>query len=338
MKKIKLLYLSCHSIAEYDEIKLFKEMGIDVYSHGAYSNPNKPGDRKRPAISGKYDDHWVQLCMKHGKENLPPEMIEPFDIIFCHYYPDYILNNWEKMKHKIVIWRTNGQSTQDVENRMGLCREEGMKIVRYADIERTIPDYIGHDAIIRFYKNPKEFTNWNGDKRVVINATQNLKKRGKFCNYDMFEKATSPFARRVFGPDNENLGYLWGGLLSYKDLKQQFRDNRVYFYTGTTPACYTLNFIEAWMTGIPIVAIGGEYGNANYLPNQYTYEIPFIMENKKEGFFSDDIGELQSYIQDLLNNYKLAQFVSKAGRKKAIKLFGKETIKKQWLQFFNGLL
>lgn len=338
MKKFKMLYLSCHSIAEYDEIKLFTEMGIDVYSHGAYSNPNRPGDNKRPGIKGKYDDHFVQLCMRYGKENLPRELIEPFDIIFCHWTPEWIKENWEKMRDKIVIWRTNGQSTKSNELYMRDCREDGMKIVRYADIERTIPGYIGHDAIIRFYKDPDEFKNWNGNRRRVINVTQNMKKRAAFCGYNIFLQATAGYPRKLFGPDNQDSGKLSGGLLSYEHLKKAYRENRAYFYTGTKPACYTLNFIEAWMTGIPIVAIGGELGNPEFLENQYTYEIPFLGKNGTHFMMADDIGLLNQYVGQLLDDKKFAKKIGDAGRQRAIELFGKEKIKKQWEKFFNDII
>ena len=91
------------------------------------------------------------------------------------------------------------------------------------------------------------------------------------------------------------------------------------------------------MTGIPIVAIGGELGNAPFLDKQFTYEIPFIMKNGVEGFWSDDFGALAEYVEQLMKDDKLAKRVSEAGRAKAIELFGKEKIKKQWTQFFETL-
>lgn len=337
MKKLKLLYLSCHSIAEYDEVSLFKEIGLDVSSHGTYANPNNPGDKKRPPIKGDYDDQFVQLCMRYGKDKLPREIIEPFDIIFSHWMPRWIENNWEVMKDKIVILRTNGQSTRDNEKWMEPYRQQGLKIVRYSPIEKTIPDYIGHDAIIRFYKDPKEWGNWNGRRERVINVTQSMKKRGLHCGYKIFKVATSGYNRKLFGPENEDTGKLWGGLLPYEKLKQQLRDNRVYFYTGTMPSSYTLNFMEAFMTGIPIVAIGGELGNAPYLDNQFTYEIPFLIKNGVNGFVSDELGVLSECVGALLKDKKLAKKIGDAGREKAIELFGKEKIKKQWIKFFESL-
>jgi glycosyltransferase involved in cell wall biosynthesis len=62
-----------------------------------------------------------------------------------------------------------------------------------------------------------------------------------------------------------------------------------------------------------------------------------LIKNGVSGFVSDDIGKLHQYCQTLLADDKLARNISKQGRASAIKLFGKETIKKQWADFFNKL-
>jgi len=51
---MNILYVSCHSILEHDEIKLFSELGADVFSHGAYRNPQQVDDPKRPVLDIPY--------------------------------------------------------------------------------------------------------------------------------------------------------------------------------------------------------------------------------------------------------------------------------------------
>jgi len=337
MSKLRMLYLSCHSVLEYDELKLFAELGIEVFSHGAYLDPNAPEDSMRPGFPGKRHDQLIKLARKHPKAKLPREFVEPFDIIYGMHVHAWIINNWQVCRDKIVIWRSIGQSCASDENALRWYRDEGMKIVRYSPMERAIPGYIGEDAVIRFYKDPDEFQDWNGAIPAVINVTQNLKNRAAFCGYEYFLQATEGFSRKVYGPCNENLGSLFGGLLSYEELKQVYRDNRVYFYTGTTPACYTLNFVEAYMTGIPIVAIGPALGNAPYLPGQFTYEIQNLIINGETGFVSNDIERLRKKIKLLLGSKDEADYISTNARRRAIELFGKEKIKKQWEDFFNSL-
>ena len=336
-RKLKMLYLSCHSVEEHDEIKLFHEIGIDVFSHGAYVNPRISGDGMRPPLDWDADPELIELAKKCEKEQLSKELVDKFDAIMVMHVPAWIIYNWGIFKDKIVIWRTTGQSCETDENSLRYCREQGMKIVRYSPYERTIPGYIGEDAIIRFYKDPEEFKDWNGVIPRVINITQNLKNRAQFCGYDVFEEATKPFRREVYGPHNENLGKIFGGLLDYKLLKQVLRDNRCYFYTGTMPACYTLNFIEAFMTGIPIVAIGPERGNPHFLPGQFTYEVHNLIVNGESGFVSDNVEQLQKMIKLLMDRKDVADFISENGRKRAIELFGKEKIKAEWTEFFNSL-
>jgi len=339
---MKLLYLSCHSIQEYDELKLFEELGIDVFSHGAFLDPTNTDDPMRPSLPPS--EHWlgvkepelVDLARKHTKDYLGKDFIDRFDAIMVMHVPRWAFQNWENFRGKSVIWRTTGQSCQRDEKSLEWCREQGMKIVRYSPGEWAIPGFIGGDALIRFYKDPEEYTGWNGDTKQVITMVQNMKAREPNCNYETFLKATEGFPRKLYGPNNEESG-IEGGFLSYADMKQAMQNNRVYFYGGTMPACYTLNFIEAFMTGIPIVAIGPGLGNPPFLPGQFTYEVHNIIENGKSGFFSDDIGELRAMIKLLLREESTAQAISQEGRKRAIQLFGKEMIKQQWKEFFKIL-
>ena len=334
---MKLLYLSCHEILEYDEIKLFLELGIDVFSYGAYLNPYDEKAGKRAALPLKQDPDLVQLANACSKEKMLPELIEPFDVIYCMHLPAYIANNWDIMKHKTVIWRTIGQSTSDVEQALAPMRAEGLKVVRYSPRERTIPQYIGEDAMIRFYKDPDEFKGWTGDILRVMNVTQSMEKRDHFCNWDLFKHMMQGFPWVIYGQENEWAGNNCGGMVSYETLKKMYQANRVYFYTGTFPASYVLNFMEAWMTGIPVVAIGPKWGNAKFFEGQSTYEIQDLIENEVSGFYSDDPEELREYLLMCLGSQEFSKKIGEAGRKAAIKYFGKKTIKDQWKQFFRGL-
>lgn len=332
---MNILYLSCHSILEHDEVSLFTELGHNVFSLGAYQNPSAPQDTKRPALTGFYDEHLQAVAIQCSKDNLHDELIEWADVIIFMHRPDWILNNWPKIKHKKVIWRSIGQSTKDVESMLLLPKLEGLKLVRYSPEEKNIPAFAGEDAMIRFYKDPTEFKDWNGVKGAILTVAQSMKKRGNYCNFNVFLEATQNFPRFLFGPGNEDTG-LDGGLLSYDDLKQAYRDYRVYFYTGTYPASYTLNFMEAMMTGIPIVAIGPKLADIGVF-NMQTYEVHKIIENGKNGFCSDDIAELRGNTDYLLSHPDEAKRLGDAGRETAIKLFGKDTIKDQWDTFFKSL-
>jgi len=335
---MKILYLSCHSILEYDELRLFEELGYDYFSIGAYINPQNPHDPKRPALKGEYHEHLASMTMVHNQNNLHPEQLDWADVVIVMHVPEWIENNWKVMKAsgKRIIWRTIGQSISGVEERLSKYRSEGLEIVRYSPMESNIPGYIGEDAIIRFYKDPKEFLEWKGNNSTdeVITFAQSMRSRGSFCNFDTFEAVTTGLNAHVYGPNNEDAGDLNGGMVSYEDLQSKMRNSGVYFYTGTHPASYTLNFIEAWITGIPIVAIGNQLGNSREF-NQMTYEVPSLLKNGLFGFCSDDPDQLRVFIDQLLKDQGLANMISKQARAEAIGLFGIDTIKKQWKAFLN---
>lgn len=341
----KMLYLSCHSILEHDEVSLFHELGYEIFSPGAYVEPRNPGDTTlRPGIDGLvYDpdivEQWHRIAAAHpgedAKDHLTKEFVDNFDCVIVMHLPRWITNNWEAMKHKRVIWRTIGQSIASVENQVKFAREQGMQIVRYSPREAFIPGYVGQDALIRFYKDPKEFHSWTGHKERVVTFAQHMQQRDQACNFTFFEQVTRPFPRCLFGPGNEGVGDWGAGKVPFDQLKQEMRDNRVYFYTGTHPASYTLNFIEAWMTGIPIVAIGPQHGNASYFHNHHLYEIQDLITNHLTGFISDNPMELQEYIDFLLNNYEVARAISLQGQAEAIRHFGKDMIKAAWKDFLG---
>jgi len=331
---MKILYLSAHAILEFDELKLFEELGYDYFSLGSYLIPDKPVDAIRPALTHKVDQDL--LAVAPAKDDLPRDFINKFDVIIVMHVPEWIERNWHKMKHKRVIWRTIGQSTPALEKKMKVYRDGGLEIIRYSPREERIENYVGGDAMIRFYKDQDEFSDYTGAQKRVITFSQNIKHRAEYCCYDTVMKVLAPFGddAKIFGRDNENLGKLFGGYLTYDQMRQAYRDNRVYLYGGTQPASYTLNFMEAFMTGIPVVALGSKFANSLNIAGD-TYEIPDFITNGVNGYCSDDVEVLQEAIRFLLDNPRKAKQVGLAGRHAAIELFGKEKVKSLWKEYLE---
>lgn len=330
---MKLLYLSCHAILEYDELKLFEELGIEYFSLGSYLDPRNPVDAIRPALNSIRNEKWYNQAP--DRNSIPKEFFDDFDVIIVMHVPEWIENNWENMKHKRVIWRTIGQSVSDIERRMKKYVNEGLQIVRYSPREFAIPDNAGCTQLIRFYKDENDFGGWNGLNNEVVTFCQNMKNRGEFCAYEPYLKVTAGLNAKVYGTTNDNLGSdINGGFLTYAGLKQKMRDASVYFYVGTQPASYTLNLLEAMMTGVPIVAVGDAIGNSMHIAGD-TYEVPDIIQNGVNGYCSDSIEELREKIQFLLKNRELAKHIGQCGRETAIKLFGKQVVKQAWKDFLG---
>ncbi|MFA5937106.1 MAG: hypothetical protein WC822_04485 [Candidatus Paceibacterota bacterium] len=247
------------------------------------------------------------------------------------------MGNWPTIKKKKAVWRTIGQSIPHVEKMLAPLRNEGMLVVRYSPKEATIPGYIGHDAIIRFHADPAEFNNWTGSEKRVITVAQSIKARGEFCHFDIFNAATMDLPRLVYGPGNENLGGMWGGCPDYDGLRQALREASCFMYTGTQPASFTLGYIEAALTGVPIVAIGPVLGNSIFGREQDTYEVHELIQNGVNGFWSDNIAELHEKCELLLNERGIAECISANARQAAIHTFGIEMIKTKWKEFFDNL-
>jgi glycosyltransferase involved in cell wall biosynthesis len=335
---MNILYCPCHAILEFDQYKLWTEMGHTVFSFGSYVNPASPHDPIRPPLKGKFIGQLVKTTEVASKNDLHDEMIKWADIIIIDHDPfgTWIPGNWEKIKHKPVILRTIGQNVGHNEDRLHKYRAEGLKIVRYSPMEYNLPGFAGADKIIRFYKDENEFCNWLGDTEEIITFIQNAPARYEFVNFKALIDGTKGLNATLYGPLNENVTDIkCGGKLTYQGIKDKLRMSRVFFYTGTHPASYTLAFIEAMMTGIPIVSIGHLLGNSFF--KLQLWEIQNIIQNGVDGYVFDDIKELHFYSEELLKNKPLAMQIGAMGRKKAIGMFGKEVIKKDWLDFFNSL-
>lgn len=351
---MKILYLSCHEVLEYDELCLLTELeglDIEVFSMGAFSNPTQGGGFMRSVIpKGRFYPQLYNVAMQCSPEHVHPELLEWADVVLSmhnsripgqkHEQP-WLRLNWNTFaEHQVhVVWRSIGQSVPGIERELKVLVDNGLKIVRYSPCEKHIPDYVGESAMIRFYKDPEEFSGWTGEKARVMTIAQSFKRRGEHCGYAWFERVTEGFPRIVYGTENQDLGELNGGNRTYSELKQNLCENRVFIYFGTQPASYTLSFIEAWMTGIPIVSVGKYKRHTGAYPGmENVFEVPDLIENGVNGFVSDDFGELREYIHLLLDDHDLAKQVGGAGRQSAIEHFGKEKIMGEWKEFLGGLV
>jgi glycosyltransferase involved in cell wall biosynthesis len=332
---MKIHYLSCHSILEYDEVQLLTDMGHEVFSNGAYLDPRGHITLPRPPIKGaKFYEEYAQLALNHPKTALPSELIEPFDCIIVMHSPDVIIHNWQKMKHKKVIWRTIGQSTDSVEVNLKQMREEGLKIVRYSPKERNIANYIGEDVLIRFYKDEDEMSGWVGSNKTPVNFSQSLKGRRSHCHYDEIIEVINKYNGIVYGPGNDDLGDKNGGSVPYETQIKKMQEARLMVYGGTAPASYTLSFIEALMMGLPIVAISKSMANIIY--DFDFYEVDEILSSI-DGIVCENIEEMILKTEELINNDEYANEISIKQRNLAIELFSKNKIQKQWEDFLNEI-
>lgn len=337
---MKIHYIGCHAVLEYDECKLLTELGHEVYCNGAYRDPRGAYTLPRPGIEGMpIDGGWISLTALHPKTNLPTEMIEPFDVLIfmAGEQNAALLQNWPKIKHKRVILRTIGQNTPSNEAALRPLVNQGLEIVRYSPKEANITNYAGGKTIIRFYKDDNELSGWIGDDNRPITFVQSLKGRAVDCHYDTIMGSMIGFPNaKIYGTGNNDLGSMNGGEMPYEELKRIMRRARVYVSAGTWPASYTLSFMEALMTGVPMVVISKKLAHIPSREQLDFYEVDEIIKDGVNGFVCDDVPQMRIRITDLMNDNEMAKRISAEGRKTAIEYFGKAKIKAQWAELLKG--
>jgi len=337
---MKILYLACHAILEFDEIRLFQELGHTVFSLGAYLFPSRPSTTLRPALplpDPPTDDlEAYQRTLRPGTAPqlcLTRQFVNRFDVVIIMGESDWIQSNWDALSERPVVWRTIGQSNGTVEQAMQLYRDRGVRIVRYSPAERALEHYAGEDALIRFSKFANEWDGWHGSRQAVVNFTQSMPVRKDACQYETFLAVSEGLPVELYGPGNEAAGSLWKGCLSSAELHSVLQSSRAFLFTGTVPASYTLGFIEAWMTGIPVVAFGRSLISQCNPAAAALYEIPDLIENNVSGIVSDDISELRTALQALLSDEEYSRRLSYAGRQAARHFFGQPRALDQWRTF-----
>lgn len=331
---MRVLYLSCHQILEFDEVKLLSEMGYEVFSTGTYAFPGYREGMSRPGIDSL--THYPELeqmaaTIVSSGYDIPKGLIDWAEVIIFMHMPEAIEKNAHKLKGKRVIYRSIGQSVAHTERMLKKLKDEiGIEIIRYSPHETHLPDYAGQDGLIRFYKDPKDFPVYTGEDPVAINVTQSAKQRADFCRYNEMLKIGKGHSFVIYGNGNPVEGH-FGGSLSYSELLRKMQTSRAYIYGGTFPACYTLSFIEAMMVGMPIFSVGDEVGNRlNGVVHFDYFEVPEIIEDGVTGFVSNNLKQLNERLGVILDNQPLALEISKRAREKAIELFGKDNIAPQW--------
>ena len=334
---MNILLMLAHSIEEHDQLRLLRSLGHDVWSIGSYiGGPVAPHDPKRPALPEllPHDDLRALVDalpgedkMDAAKRHLPDGIIDWADVIIVHHFEHtWLVPQWDRIKHKRVIWRTVGQSVEGNERMMAPLRAQGLQIVRYSPREANIPGYAGADALIRFYKDPAEWSGWTGDQPVVINVTQHLRQRDPYTNWGFWEAATEGLPRLALGPGSEVIG--GEGELTLPAMQDWLRHARCYLYTGTQPASYTLGLIEAMMTGIPVVSIGPAWMNV------FPYG-PGLFEGHEITRGYDDPADARFDLNLYLGDIGTARVDSGLCRARAIELFGIDTIRAQWAEFLR---
>jgi len=340
---MKVLLLASHGIAEYDDVRMFTHLGIDVFCPGGYADPAHPGETLRPGIpEAPNHPELAMLCIEQrerhagesadwaidwAKADLHPDLIDWADAIIVHHFPErWIGGQWDRIREKRVIWRTCGQSDPWLEQTMKPLHRDGLQIVRYSPKEKEsfVYSFAGEDDMIRFGKFASDYGPWTGDDLVVGNVTQHMLQRAEATGYDFWRHATAGLPTKAAGPGSDLIGGI--GALDYPDMLEYLRHLRAYLYTGTQPASYTLGLIEAMLSGVPVVSI----------PKSYM-RMPGLFEGDELATDSSlSAAEARAILALYLRDEHAAQNASHLTQDRAVRLFGMDTIGPRWLAFLGA--
>ena len=343
MSRRVLLCLS-HSIEEFDQLRLLSSLGYGVASIGGYINPHAPHDPKRPALPDVPHFPEVQEAVDalgtsdnlgNAQSRIPESILEWLGsdgVLIFHHNLHRLFEQWEHLREwresgGRVVWRTVGQSVESNEREAAPFRADGLEVVRYSPRERHIPGFVGEDALIRFWKDPKEWGGWTGEVECVANVTQHLKGRHPWTNYDYWGAATRGLRTLPLGPGSDQIG--GPGEIDYDDMRAWLRRSRVYLYTGTQPASYTLGLLEALMTGLPVVSIGPAHMRI------FPYGHQLFEGHLLSSYWSNDPANARERLLEILRDPDTAAVLSSAQRQRAVMTFGRETVANAWREFLG---
>lgn len=343
----RILLLASHAVAEYDDVRMFHDLGYEVFAPGGYEDPSSSGEGIRPALPQvPYYADLAERCNRQraefgepgpaidwAKARLHPDLIDWADVIIVHHFVDrWIGGQWDAIKHKRVVWRTCGQSNPSLERFMTPFVDEGLQVVRYSPAEQHYfgeqGSFAGQHALIRFGKYPQDYGPWTGELRAIGNLTQDLVERGDACGYTFWRRATAGLTTAPAGKGSEVLP---GGLgaLPYGQMLAYLRSLRVYLYTGTRPASYTLGLIEAMMSGTPVVSIGRKAWGEDWGGTD------LFEADRITNYAVNDPKQARELLVAILTQQDIAQRVSREMRERATDMFGIETVGARWRKFLS---
>lgn len=351
---MRLLYVSsCHPTLEYNDLSLFTEMGIQCFSTGIYADVHSPSLlaswRKSSVPNMNIDTESLNIFNRDNptyhrsligynrpRLNLSKDLVGRFDVVICNSFTHYVQDNWNSLKDTPTIWRTYGDSSPQQELEMNSLVLQGLKVVRGTSNELDKPNAC-EGSVISCHIDEDWYNGWTGEDSVVLSFQNAFHIRRLEAMGQAYLRIRNK-SKAVFELYGDHPHPMVKGFLNFEDQLKAYQRSRVYFSIGSHPAPITYNFMEAMTTGMPVVTFGYKIGKAPKDGVPSYYQVPEFIENGITGFYSDNEDELREIIEDLLENQVLREDVSKAARKSAISMWGKETIKEKWKKYLEGVV
>lgn len=302
----RLLYLSADPLLELDEVRIFQQLGYCVLSTSMVLTSANP----MPAASIRcklLSELYFSLPTANFTQGLPlhlsKQLLDFFDVIVIVHDVRYLECYWQLLAGRHIIFRSIGQSWH-FEKRIARFFP-WVYVVRSSPRENLNPNYAGEDAVIRFGVDATDFLPWVGDRKIVARDQQ------EFTQWEEI------FTRRETAAIHN---------ISRSMQRELYRRARVY-YAEDSVTTYKQDFVEAWLTGTPVVTAPR---NAN-IP----FEAPYLVQDGLSGFVAKDLDDARQKIQLLLENIGVAAKISAVGRGAAIELFDSQKIEHLWRTYLQ---
>ena len=317
---LNLLLISVHPVLEYDDIRLFESMGHRVFSLGFYLVRDAAGHGHRPSLQStdwhrqrqeEFTHAGVAYDVGSAQWRVNLDYCRRFDAVIVHHNLGFLHANWTALLERPVIWRDIGQDNLTSEIEVAELRRHGLKVVRWSPVQEALYGYAGAEAVIRAAKDPDDWSGWTGEEPRVVTFANDLPGRPGLSP-DFWAECASDLPVDLYGQGNDGVPE-WRGAVDYESQRRLLRQGRAALVTGTKPCPCTLGFIEAWMTGTPVIHVGGQPGGGS-LPG--TFEADQLIEHGVSGFVVETVEEGRSCIARLLDDMDLARAISAAGRRR----------------------
>lgn len=333
---------------------MLSDLGIEWFSTGIYLRPDNPLRAlvTRGIFNRSVDQKYLNLFEKSNPGYVPLEnaivrvpsaLVQDFDVVWVtHTFPN-IEHSWNSFRGKPVIWRTYNQQEPSWEAKAGNYVKKGLKIVRMGHTESRRPTFAGQDEVIRAWVDSSIFCDWSGSSPTILTFHNRFDARlssamnGCTRAYLDLRRSMPDHQFELYGFGNENSPVSLG-TLDFDQQVQMYKLKSIYLSLNSESAAYTNSFMEALMTGIPVVTFGSTVSDSRSSPElRGSYEVPDLVKNGKEAIVSDDLVELGYYIKELMSNSQLRESIGHSGRQRALQLFNKIDISNQWWDFLKEL-
>ncbi len=347
-RPLNILYLACHETLEYDDVRMFTEMGHRVFSVGGLANPDAARPSTRPVMARFYSrDWWTAFAADRGNDlvakRITRDFAQRFDVVVVNHDPFLLDTNLEAFAGVPTIFRTIGQSNDHSEAALGR-HLEAVHVVRYSRKEVGLVNFCRTDRVIYFAKFLCDYPQWKpGARAITFHNSFPTRASVSVPSLAQYTELARVGPFDLYGFLNEGVE-AWRGLAPAELQLELFRTAGGYFYVYSVPPSYTLSLIEAMLVGVPTVApsaaavraiLGDIADTCGFLDERY--EVTDLLDNDSSLIWNT-IDEAPVKMRVLLDNPILAMAISERLRAKARAMFDVEKIAVQWQQLFSEII